>query len=287
MPAGEFRGRDGRGPWRVPDPQGFADASFAYSAGSPIPVDYDHALVAAASNARTPAPAAGWISELAARPNGVWGLTEWTPRAAAQIAAKEYRFISPVFMHTRQGDATGLAAAALTNQPSLTLLTAVCSTESRTMDLDQLCQELRPLFGLKESAQPDAIVEAARRLQTQVAAAAVNPAPDKFVPMAVFERVVSDFNAQNRGVSSEAAQIAVDQAVGAGRLMPAMKDWAISLCSANKPAFDAFLERTASGLQAVLTPMHLRRQTPPGGGALSDIEREIAERCGLTPEDFK
>ena len=117
LPNGTFASRDGRGPWRLDDPQGFVAESFRRSGGHPIPVDFDHALLAAASDARTPAPAAGWISELAAKPDGIWGLTEWTPRAAEHLAAKEYRFVSPMFRHTEAGVATALQAAALTNQP--------------------------------------------------------------------------------------------------------------------------------------------------------------------------
>lgn len=283
LPSGAFGGRDSRGPWRLADPDAFIAASFARLNGQPIPVDYDHALVSAAEN-RTPAPAAGWITRLEARPEGIWGLTEWTPRAASHIAAREYRFVSPVFFHTKDGDATALKAAALTNQPALDL-TAICSMESpQVADLDQLLSELRPLLGLTDAAGPDAIVEAVQGLKTRLTAASMAPSPDKFVPIEQFEHVVAAFNAQNRGVSAEAAELAVCAAIESGKLMPGLKEWGLQICSANKPAFDAFLERTSPGTQTLFT--RIAPIGAPPAAKLDPLTLEIGARMGLSADDF-
>lgn len=122
LPAGEFMGRDGRGPYR-------ADASAILQAyanwGMPLAIDYDHQGVNTAKNG-APAPAAGWIKRLVNQNDGLWGDVEWTPRAQAMIAAGEYLYLSPVFDHTKSGTAIRLLGAGLTNSPNLHL-TAIAS----------------------------------------------------------------------------------------------------------------------------------------------------------------
>lgn len=289
FPYGEFSARDGRGPWRITNPDQVIAASTAYANGRAIPVDYDHALVAAASAARTPAPAAGWINRLVSRDDGIWGLAEWTPKASAQLRAKEYRFISPVFRHSKDGDVSRLECAALTNQPALTQLTAICSMERSkvTPELEEFCGLLKPLLGLTGAAGPDEIVAALERVHTQASAASVAPPRDKFVPIEEFERVTAAFNLQNRGVTAAAAEMAVDRAIETGKLMPALKDWGVALCTENKPAFEAFVERTAGGVQHLFARTPGVRGAPPSGADMDEFDREVAARMGLSPEDYR
>ena len=154
------------------------------------------------------------------------------------------------------------------------------------MDMEGLCGALRPLLGLTNTAEPDAIVEAVRALQTRAVAASVSPPRDKFVPMEEFIRVTSALNAASRGVSEQAAETVVAAAIETGKLMPALKDWAVALCTENKPAFDNFVGSTSGGMQQLLTPLSINRGGPPQSGRLSGPEREMAERCGLSPDDL-
>lgn len=89
------------------------------SVGLPLPVDYDHQTDRAASNGR-PAPAAGWIVDMEARSDGIFGRVEWTARASAMIAAGEYRYLSPVFHFCKERrEITRILRAGLTNDPAL------------------------------------------------------------------------------------------------------------------------------------------------------------------------
>lgn len=120
IPAGNVvAGFDGR-TWRNPRPEGVIAAS-AVSATRPLPIDWEHA-----TEVRGPqgldAPAAGWIEALELRGGSVWGRVSWTETGRNQVAARQYRFVSPVFTFVRaSGEIIRLKSVGLTNTPNLTL----------------------------------------------------------------------------------------------------------------------------------------------------------------------
>ena len=97
---------------------------------SDLVIDYHHASTAAPL---VMAPAAGWISDMELREGGsqLWGRVLWTAEAAADIAARRFRYLSPVFSFGRPDRITGepvpmrLHSVALTNTPFLTELPAL------------------------------------------------------------------------------------------------------------------------------------------------------------------
>lgn len=99
-----------------------------------LPVDYDHGSLTAAGQ---PAPAAGWIKAIDGAPDAsgvLWGDVEWTDRASHYIAAKEYKYISPVLaagVDNKTGQPQGwtLLSAALTNTPVLQGMPALILSE--------------------------------------------------------------------------------------------------------------------------------------------------------------
>jgi len=67
-------------------------------------------------------PAAGWISGLDVRADGLWATdVTWTERARELLSAGEYRYFSPVIFWTDedQTDVAALGPVALTNDPAL------------------------------------------------------------------------------------------------------------------------------------------------------------------------
>lgn len=281
--AGEIKARDGR-KWRLSDPEAVIAATRAHHGHKPIAVDYDHQLMNTAKNGQ-PAPAAGWIVDLAARKDGIWGLIEWTAKAAAHLQAREYRFISPTFYSARAtGEITRIANAGLTNEPALEMM-ALASIQRENME--EIEGELRSLLNLADDAPADAILEAVRGL-SNAASAAATARPDRFVPIELFEEVTAELNRNSQGMSQEAASIAVDREIAAGRLIPAMRDWALDLCRANKPAFDGFVERTSGGFQHLMT-RHTPAGKPPSSAATAatGLAAEIATNLGLSADDMK
>lgn len=75
--------------------------------------------------------ASGWFTDMQVRDDGLYVLTEWTPRARAAIDAKELQYPSPTFTENATDPKTGkpcgpkLFAVALLNDPFLTDLPAV------------------------------------------------------------------------------------------------------------------------------------------------------------------
>lgn len=149
-PAGTFSGADGRGPFKLEDAENVIRASMA--AGK-LPIDENHAVDKAAPEGR-PSPARGWIVEMQARADGLWGRVEWTGSGAELMRDKAYRGISPVFTHTKEGGrVVRVLRAALTNDPNLTLTTL----HSRSEPMDFLAK-LRQALGLPADAAEEAML---------------------------------------------------------------------------------------------------------------------------------
>lgn len=88
--------------------------------GTDIVVDFEHQTLSGAK-----APAAGWITELERRDDGVWARVKWTEEARRMVEQKHYRYLSPVLIYKaadpRTGEQIGLVlhSVALTNTPLL------------------------------------------------------------------------------------------------------------------------------------------------------------------------
>lgn len=91
--------QDDRGPYHVTDAEQIISASFA--GDSRLPIDENHSTDLAAPNGQ-PAPARGWITQMEARPDGIWGQVEWTAQGTELVTTKAYRGISPVILHDKE-----------------------------------------------------------------------------------------------------------------------------------------------------------------------------------------
>ena len=94
-----------------------------------LPIDYEHQPDTRREDYTGPVPAAGWIKELAARADGLWGRVEWTGRAAQMIRDKEYRYLSPSLLFDEETrHVFRRKGAGLVHRPALHL-TALASEE--------------------------------------------------------------------------------------------------------------------------------------------------------------
>jgi phage I-like protein len=319
IPAGRFTGVDGRGPYSLKD----VDAVLATSAPAGIDpvIDYDHQTdLAAVKGVGGTAPAAGWVKEFEARADGIWGRVEWTARAAAAIAAREYRYISPVFQHTKSGEVLKVLRAGLTNNPNLQL-TALASQETdlsklkpEGVPMEELLKELAGAFGLPEDSDRKAVVAHATQLvagssaqATAIAAmakaagakedaapdavvtavqAAITKAPAEVVPdpeKFVPAEVVTSLQAQVRELMGDKTTQVVDQAIKDGKVPPANRDWAIAYHSKDPEGFAKFL----GGQPAIVTAGAAPGGKIDGEGPLDADDLAMCSAMGIDPEEFK
>jgi phage I-like protein len=298
LPAGVFYGRDGRGPFRLDDPTAVIASTTALQMNAGIPIDYDHATDFGAPEGR-PAPAAGWIRELEVRGGAVWGRVEWTARAQRSIVAREYRYVSPVFQFDpKDGVVTRLLRAGLTNNPNLHLTaiaasrTAAAHNQTKDEQMEFPTQELRELLNLDGDATASDILAKVRELRAAGDVASSQSTsthahdPAHYVAIAEFERALTELNALKADRARERAAHTVEDAIRAGKIVPALREWAIAYCAADARGFQAFAAKQPSILGENLG---LSGQPPADRRAdigLNAAELAICAQLGLKHSEF-
>lgn len=301
LPAGpEVIGRDGRF-WIIDDPHEIIRRSEAEGA---LHVDYEHASEIKAPQGEA-APAAGWVDKLEVRDGAIWAHVEWTPKAKQMVADREYRFISPTFyFDSATLRVIWLTSVALTNRPnlSMTALNARGDDEQQqqektTMDkeaLKALCKKL----GLQEEASATAILAAVDGLvadKDKALNSANAPSLEKFVPRADYDKIKGDLETASNAIKAAAdakldAEVtaAVDDAVKAGKVAPASKDFYLATCrkDGGLAEFKKFVE-TAPVLTGVSDLDTKKASNTSGDKQLSDAERAVCAAMGLSEDAYK
>ena len=336
MPAGELRARDGRR-WRLHDAEAVVAETKRAAGATDLVFDYNHQTEFTEKNGQ-PAPASGWIKALEVRAGAIWGRVDWTDRAKAAIAAKEFRYVSPVFKHTRAGEVLHLLRAGLLNDPALEM-PALAGANGGFMH-EQLKRVLAKL-GLKDDSKPTTAeaaaalaridptppigvaemagalglaatakaaevlaaartrgVELARALGlaetatgAEVLAAARAKAgtgdPDltAFVPRAEFDRVAARLNAIETKTAADLATAAVDDAIRAGKLAPAQRDWGLASAKKDLDSFKAY----AASAPVIVTPAALsqaRPAAPDADAPLTAEEKAVCGQLGISEDGF-
>jgi phage I-like protein len=292
LPAGDFAGRDGRGPFRLSNPAAVVTATSGLKMDAGLPIDYDHATDFAAPSGR-PAPAAGWIRAIEVRDGALWGRVEWTSHGRSAVVTREYRYISPVFEYSQDGEVQRLLRAALTNNPNL-YLTAISARAARGESVfpkvsvhqhtgaaqdrsqqresaDGLESQLRQILGLDSESKPEEIAAEVSRViaerrrgntveedtpaafELQSAVVGSIGDPARYVPIEQFENILTELNQLRATSSRERASYRVDAAMKAGKLVPAQREWAIAYCQANLSGFEEFITRQPAMVAGVTT----------------------------------
>jgi phage I-like protein len=305
LPAGTFHGRDGRGPYVFnPYAERAVLEAFA-SLKCDLPVDYEHQSLEAKDKSG-PIPAAGWIKQLESRANGLWGRVEWTAKAQACLRDKEYRYISPVFIHDKSGQVMALTMAALTNTPNLYLTAAASREEVTAMDFNaKLCE----LLGLDASASEDEILKALGELtnknesaeskedatedaneETKEEAQSRLSDPSKYVPMEIFKSVNSRLAQLETAQAKEKADSAVAAAMSAGKITPAQKNWAVSYASRDLAGFKDFADKAPVTVSSNSSNSRLASKPETAmaaaTGALTPEQKNIAAAMGIDPARY-
>lgn len=151
---------DRRGPYHVTDAEALIAASL--QSGERLPIDESHATDLAAPKG-LPAPARGWITELQARSDGIWGRVEWTDEGRDLVASRSYRGLSPVISHPTKGSnqIISIQRASLVNTPNLLGL-ATLHQEETDMNFRET---LAKLLGLDPEASEEDVHKAVTALK--------------------------------------------------------------------------------------------------------------------------
>jgi phage I-like protein len=335
MPAGEFVARDGRPAtvskgrvlrWRLDDAAAATVVARVNGRATPVPIDYEHQMLNALENGQ-PAPASGYIRRVEWRPGiGLFGAVEWTPRAAAMIEAKEYRYFSPVFSWDAEtGDVLDLHQGALTNDPALDGLPAVTAraaaryqpslTETNTMnpllvavlaalglaDTTTEAQAIAALSAIKNKPDPlaalrqslgladnaDATVIATACSALKAKADKATPDPALFAPIAVVEELKTAIAALTTRVANDDVTQLVDAGLKDGRLLPAQKEWAQALGKSDVAALRSYLDKTPP--IAALRGTQTEGVMPDGSPnehRLTDAELAVCRALEIAPAEY-
>lgn len=300
IPAGaRIMTHDGRGPYRVEDPQAVVAASMeAARIDGDMVIDENHSTDIRAPKGE-PAPARGWIKELQARDDGsIWGRVEWNGEGRALVAGRAYRGISPVFLHTAAGVVKTVLRAALTNVPNLRGLPAInmetpmsfidevraalglaaTATEAEMLAaikpapaLQSAIAEIGTALGV-EGAEPKAVLAAAKLLKSGVT--------DVVALQAELTSVKAKLDGLTAAGKRAASEAYIDRALAEGRL--GLKPSAREEYIAQHMEFPAVVEKFIGDMPKGGTS-HTAKKPPEGGPitALSAEQSAAAKALGI------
>jgi len=283
-------GRDGR-TWLFDDLAQQLVLSAFISRGIDMVIDWEHSTEVVAPQGE-PAPAAGWIDRLELRSGALWGHVTWTPRAGAQVATREYRFVSPVFDYDdTYRRILRMVSVGLTNKPNL-VLTALNHEQSETQKM-AIPLALAVSLGLDASATDEQALAAVSQLKaTATARNNEQPSLDKFVPRQDYDKAVSRATNAEQALETRKADehkavvnTEIEAALKAGKITPATADYHRAACS-EQGGLDRFREFVKAA-PAVVEPSNLGERQPDGTStALNAEEKQVAQLMGISEADF-
>lgn len=334
LPVGPFKARDGR-PFDVPGGHWQLDKTIATTLinraktlGQDILIDYDHQTLKVDQNGQ-PAPAAGWYNgdEIEWREGeGLFIKPRWTERAAALVAAKEYRFLSAVFPYDAQGRPLELRMTAITNDPGVVGMQALAALSAQLIQpgqpatltkenfMNELLKKLLAKLGIELTGDPtdeqlqkaitelDSLQASAKKApeleaalsaeKTALAAFKAQPGGQvdlaQFVPVATYNALVTQVAALTAQVDTTDAATLIKEARTAGKVVAAEEEY-LTAYAAQKgvAALKALLDPRPA--IAALTASQTAAVTLPekkGEAVLSAEDKYAADHLGISYEDF-
>ncbi len=298
---GEIHTYDNRGPYKMADIEAVIAASMQSERG--MPIDENHATDTAMQNGNG-APARGWIKELQARADGLWGRVEWTKAGAELLADRAYRGISPVFNHLADKSITRVLRASLTNKPNLVGLTAL-NTENamsfaaiaKALGLGDDASEEAILAAIGKMKKPDdtAMQSALAEIGTVLGVeggdpaavlAAAKTAKGGSTAITALQTELATVTTQLTALQSEGAKARattfVDGAIAQGRVsVKPLREHYIAMHMENA----ARVEKEISAFPALGVGGQITAQPPTTGGEITSLNAEqtaVADQLGIS-----
>jgi phage I-like protein len=273
-------------------------------------IDYEHQTLMG-----TKAPAAGWITKLIDKgTEGIWAAVEWTAKARAYIANKEYKYVSPVFL-VRLADhrVIRLINVALTNQPNIDGMVPLVNKAGEYKFATQkeekiMWKELLKKLGLAETATEADAIAAINKMETAAAAgkgavvvanksvltalglaetATESEVTGTIMAMKQSHTQVGDLATQVKTLqdklSAGAAADAVALAMKDGKITPAQKEWADKYAATDLAGFKVFVAKAPT----VVVMGKVVGDEKPAEGALDEVQIAVNKQMGIDTETFK
>lgn len=300
VPNGTFKCRDGRGPFRLANPQDVITHSMQ-NGRIHLPLDENHSTDRAATSGGS-APAVGWIDKLEARTDGIWGHVDWNKSGKALVADRAYNGVSPALAATPDGVVTRIARASLTNLPNLDLITL--HNQETGMTLEEIAKAL----GLPATATMAEVMAAFKRARgfisthAQLAelARADTDAPAEQIVSGLRVRVLSEdthsqriktLETENAELRQKAATAFIESAATKKIVSDELKPELITLHMQNPKAADLLIKSLPDvpGTNAAKgETVHLHTQQPPASADQQDAQNaSVMAAFGLTADDAK
>ena len=212
--------------------------------GTDIPIDFEHQTLGGSySSPDGLAPAAGWIKDLIGIESvGLMADVEWTELGLEHLQKRQYRYLSPVAL-IRKSDRrlVGLHSAALTNKPAIVGMEALVNREDSSDQTVQIAQapdksgfsrRAGTCGSLDQTLEEESMVETLEKLRKQLDLDQRNGARQVLVAasrrIAELEQREEDKGAEER----------VSEAMAAGKLTEAQREWALKLALSDAQSFD-------------------------------------------------
>jgi len=241
------RVRSGNGTFVIDEDAARAALEAFRAHGTDLPIDYEHqSLGGAYASPSGQAPAAGWIRNLQAVPptqadGGQAGLladVEWTEAARARLAAREYRYLSPVvIVRTSDRRVVAVHSVALTNKPAIVGMKPIVNRQvanggepSAELAADDAPAEPNANMGQDTSTEATALADLRARLDVEEDAEEIT----------VLRSAVDRIDALSEELARQRAAEKVASAMRAGTLTGAQREWAMALAMKDPAAFDAW-----------------------------------------------
>ncbi|MEN3794394.1 phage protease [Fulvimarina sp. MAC3] len=265
-----------------------------------VPLDFDHSTVLLGAKGQR-SDAIGWIEEMEARADGLYGRVDWLDTGKAALGARTHRYVSPSFPRDKAGNAVWIHTVALVTAPALAKMPALAAARAaadHSQEEEQAMQsayaearssnfmaDLRKVRDLPEDADEKAILEAIRASNAT-----------KLAASSTAELLLLDL-AKSRGEqSARHASEQADKAIARGVFPAYARDWAIATCAADPHAFEGIVERVGAPLAHLFRPaitpeMEANMQMTALSSRL-DISRSeaaelVAKQLGLSADDLK
>lgn len=305
MPAGTFKGIDGRGPFTLANAAAVIVASMA---NGRIPLDENHATLLATKTG-APSPARGWIVEMQARADGIWARVEWNDAGTALMTERAYRSLSPVFSHDKGGTVLSILSVALTNNPALPELTALFTHSKPENGMDPV--QFRAALGLPETADEAAILAAVTTLaetargqtaaMTAIATAVGAPEATQAaivtaltarqgdqVSIATLTATITGLETRIQQMTAEQsrrdATVFVDQAIRDGKPINPLRDHYIARFTADPEAVRKEIAALPSIHDGGIKP---REAVDPKDVALTAEDQQVIQMMGLDADLYR